>query len=148
MKDLHRNLAAMLDKHFVLQRKYFLQQSQDYGLYVGQPQVLRFVRSHPGCSQNEIAEELGVSPASIAFSTKRLQNAGFLQKVVNSLNMRSNQLYVTPEGEEILDRFQDAFDKMNGEIFEGFSREDLEQFMACIEKINHNLESKLGEDPS
>ncbi|MBR6663667.1 MAG: MarR family transcriptional regulator, partial [Alphaproteobacteria bacterium] len=49
-------------------------QSQKCGLYVGQPQILNYVYCHPGCTQNEIAAYLGVSAASVAFSTKTNNN--------------------------------------------------------------------------
>ena len=82
MNEELRELVGSLSKTFITHRKCFLKYSQKFGLYVGQPQVLNFVRKHPGCTQNEIAQALGVSAASIAFSTKRLQAAGFLQKQV------------------------------------------------------------------
>ena len=116
-----RSLIGMVSKVYITHRKCFLMQSQKCGLYVGQPQILNFVYCHPGCTQNEIAAYLGVSAASVAFSTKRLQAAGLLQKQVNSLNMRCNKLYVTHEGEEVLDRFRVVYDEMNLAMFEGFT---------------------------
>ena len=146
MKELRRDLITALDRFYIFRRKTFLNCSQAFGLYVGQPQVLYYVRCHPGCAQNEIADELGVSPASIAFSTKRLQKAGFLQKVVNNLNMRCNSLYVTPEGEDILDRFQAAYEAMNDQMFEGLSPEELKLYTELTERINQNMAGLAGEE--
>ena len=144
MKEELRVLVGALNKVFITHRKCFLQQSQGYGLYVGQPQVLNYVNCHPGCTQNEIAAALGVSAASIAFSTKRLQNAGFLQKQVNSLNMRCNKLYVTPEGQDILHQFADSFDELNNAMFEGFSEAELKQLEDFSERVNNNLEKFMN----
>ena len=113
---------------------------------MGQPQVLAFVRQNPGCTQTEIAEHLGVSSASIAFSTKRLQKAGYLMKQVNHLNMRCNKLYVTHEGEEVLDRFKDVYDEMNLAMFEGFTDEELEQLRSFTERVNKNMEKMISEE--
>ena len=146
MEELRRDLITALDKFYILRRKNFLNCSQTFGLYVGQPQVLYYVRCHPGCAQNEIADELGVSQASIAFSTKRLQKAGFLQKVVNNLNMRCNRLYVTPEGGDILDRFQAAYEEMNKRMFDGLSTEELRQYREITDRINENLSDLTGEE--
>ena len=126
MKEKLRILFRKMNRAYITHRKCFIKQSQKYGLYAGQPQVLNYVRLHPGCTQNEIASSLGVTPASIAFSTKRMQNAGFLQKQVNSLNMRCNKLYVTPEGLDNLDRFTDSFDELNQAMLSGFTEEELE----------------------
>ena len=145
MVENNRKLVGAITKVYITHRKCFLKQSQQYGLYVGQPQVLNYISQHPGCTQNEIAENLGVSAASIAFSTKRLQNAGLLQKQVNSLNMRCNKLYVTPEGMDTLVRFSEGFDKLNDALFEGFTEEELSLLADFTERANNNLEKFLKE---
>ncbi|MBQ6507931.1 MAG: winged helix-turn-helix transcriptional regulator [Flexilinea sp.] len=146
MKEKLRNLIGSMNRAFIARRKSVLKKSQSYGLYVGQPQVLAFVRQNPGCTQTEIAEHLGVSSASIAFSTKRLQKAGYLMKQVNHLNMRCNKLYVTHEGEEVLDRFKDVYDEMNLAMFEGFTDEELEQLRSFTERVNKNMEKMISEE--
>lgn len=146
MSENLRKLVGELTKAFITHRKCFLQQSQKHGLYVGQPQVLSYVRDHQGCTQNEIAAHLGVSAASIAFSTKRLQNAGLLQKQVNNLNMRCNKLYVTPEGEEVLNAFRESHDKMNNAMFKGFSEAELEQIEDNAKRVYANLEEFMKEE--
>lgn len=145
MKDHLRGLVGALNKVFITHRKAMLQKSQLYGLYVGQPQILTFIKDNPGCTQNEIAENIGVSPASIAFSTKRLQKAGLLQKQVNSLNMRCNRLYVTPEGIETLEKFGEDFDSMNQIMFDGFSEEELHRLAEFAGRVTANLEKILKE---
>ena len=146
MKEKLRILMSGLNKAFITRRKLFLKKSQAFGLYVGQPQVLNYIRQHPGCTQIEIAENLSVSSASIAFSTKRLQKAGFLQKQINSLNMRCNKLYVTPEGEAILDKFRGVFDEMNLAMFEGFTEDELNCLADFAERVNRNMEKMLAEE--
>ncbi len=146
MKEKLNKLMSALNKAFIARRKQYLNRSQEYGLYVGQPQVLNYVRQHPGCTQIEIAESLGVSSASIAFSTKRLQKAGLLQKQINSLNMRCNKLYVTPEGESVLDNFRSAYDEMNTNMFEGFTAEELDQLLDYTERFIQNIEKMTAED--
>ena len=146
MKDKLRTLIGSLNRAFITHRKFVLKKSQSFGLYVGQPQVLAYVRHNPGCTQTEIAEYLGVSSASIAFSTKRLQKAGYLMKQVNHLNMRCNKLYVTREGEDVLDRFKDVYDDMNLAMFEGFTVEELEQLMSFTERVNKNMGKMISEE--
>ncbi len=146
MKEKLRELVGSLNKVFILHRKCFLKKSQTYGLYVGQPQLLRFVRNHPGCTQIEIAESLGVSSASIAFSTKRLQKAGYLMKQVNHLNMRCNKLYVTREGEEVLDQCSEVFYKMYLKMFDGFTEEELDQLASFAERVENNMERFPAEE--
>ena len=148
MKDKLRTLIGSLNRAFITHRKFVLKKSQSFGLYVGQPQVLAYVRHNPGCTQTEIAEYLGVSSASIAFSTKRLQKAGYLMKQVNHLNMRCNKLYVTREGEEVLDRFQEVYDEMYKTMFDGFTEQEIEILRALSERAAKNLERMISEGHS
>ena len=145
MQETSRKFIRSIGRFFVLHRKYFQRQSVSFKLYPGQPAVLDCIRRNPGCTQADIAEELGVSSASIASSTKRLQKSGFLQKQVNSLNMRCNKLYITPEGEAVLNGFSDSFKNVYAGMFEGFSDEEIRQYAAFTERINQNLENKLAE---
>ena len=143
MKNKMHELIVILNKAFMTRRKAVLQKSQAYGLNVGQPQILNYVQQHPGCTQTEIAENVGVSSASIAFSTKRLQKSGFLQKQVNNLNMRCNRLYVTPEGLEVMKKYEKVYDELNLSMFDGFTREELELLESFAERVNENLEKRM-----
>ncbi len=139
------DLIGSLNKAYIAYRKAFLKKSQVHGLYIGQPSIISYVLNHPGCTQTDIANELGVSSASIAFSTKRLQKAGFLMKQVNSLNLRCNKLYVTAEGKAILEGFQKDHDELNQKIFDGFSAEEFEQLASIAEHFNTNVEKYMAE---
>ncbi len=143
MKEELRALIGLINKTSITHRKSFLKMSQVYGLYVGQPGLLSYVQKNPGCTQTEIAEHLGVSSASIAFSTKRLEKAGFLMKQIDSLNMRCNKLYVTSEGNEVMERFREGFDQLNSVMFAGFTKEELEQVASFTQRIQDNLEKDL-----
>ncbi len=143
MKQQLRELIGAMNKLFITHRKYFLKKSQSFGLYVGQPALLGFVRRNPGCTQTEIAENLGVSSASVAFSVKRLEKTGFLMKQVNSLNMRCNKLYVTSDGLDVLERFSDVYDEMNQAMFDGFSKEELDLLASFTERVQNNIEKNL-----
>lgn len=146
MKEQLRDLTNSLTKLFITHRKCILQESQACGLYVGQPQVLDYIRANPGCTQTEIANALGVSAASIAFSTKRLQASGILMKQVNNLDMRRNKLYVTKEGLDALEQFEGNSCELNEKIFDGFSTEELRQLEAFSDRVTANLEKIMKEE--
>ena len=66
-------------------------------------------------------------------------------KQVNHLNMRCNKLYVTREGEEVLDRFQKVCDEMYLTMFDGFTVEELDQFESFVERASQNMERLASE---
>ena len=64
--------------------------------------LMSYVLEHPGCTQGEIASFLYISPASVATSCKRLEQEGLLERRVDPVNRRKNQLYVTEAGAEAI----------------------------------------------
>lgn len=105
----------------------------------GQYPLLNYLSSHPGASQQELASMLFVSPASVAQSTKRLQNAGFLEKASDPDNLRKNRLRVTAAGQAVVDAFHSLMDSVDQKTFAGFSREELSQLMEMHNRMIKNL---------
>ena len=79
----------------VLRRNLFRKKSAGCALYDGQRPMMETIVCHPGCTQQELASMLCITPASVALSTKRLQKAGFLEKRRDADNQRCNRLYAT-----------------------------------------------------
>lgn len=65
----------------VLRRNLFRKKSAGCALYDGQRPMMETIVCHPGCTQQELASMLCITPASVALSTKRLQKAGFSKSV-------------------------------------------------------------------
>lgn len=114
-------------------------------LYAGQPPVLGFIHDNPGCTQNEIADFLSVTPASIAFSTKRMQKSGLIQKQVNASDMRCNRLYLTPKGQEVLESFGEEYVRINESVFKGFTETEVDYLIDLFTRLGTNLEDILND---
>lgn len=145
MENQQNAIGSLLDKFFLQRRTCMHRKASRLDLYAGQPPVLAFIMEHPGCTQNEIADHLSVTPASIAFSTKRMQKGGLIQKQVNANDMRCNKLYLTPHGKEVMEAFGTEYEKLNEDIFCGFSSDELEQFSSYIRRLQENLDKILSE---
>lgn len=142
MTSEHTQIKDLFDDFAVLYRNELRRRAAANGIYIGQPPVLNYIREHPGCTQAEIAETLQVSPASIASSTKRLQNSGMIRKQVDAGNMRANKLYISEKGDQAMEEFGKVFDSLNEEMFGAFSAEELETFCGFMERINRILGTK------
>ena len=146
MKERIKTVKAQLERFGLLHRNAVLKAVlTGSGVYAGQPPILRYIREHPGCTQAEIAETLEVTPASIAASTKRMQNSGLIFKQVDSGNMRANKLFLTPKGAELEAALRENFEAINEEMFRGFTDDELDQFASYILRLNENLEEKLSQ---
>lgn len=108
----------------------------------GQYPLLNYLSKNPNASQQDLANMLFVSPASVAQSTKRLQCAGLLEKTSNPDNLRKNRLRITPAGQAIVDSFQSLLDVVNQETFRGFSEDELNQLQEFHNRMIRNLAAK------
>ncbi|HBR03767.1 MAG TPA: hypothetical protein DD738_14290 [Ruminiclostridium sp.] len=123
-----------------LKRRIFLQKSiSEIGLYPGQPPILKYIANHDHCSQVEIAKALQLSPASVAISTKRLQKAGMLTKMVDETNLRSKKLTITPKGREKTEACHRLFREFDEKMFAHFDESELAQLKAFLDKLINNI---------
>ena len=111
----------------------------DSELHLGQLPIIEFIMKNDSCTQCEIAQELKVSPASIALSTKRLQNAGIIKKKTDKSNMRKNMLSVTEKGVALAEKYFAAFDEVNGLSYVGLSDEEKNTLCTLLDKVILNL---------
>lgn len=130
-----------LEKLYVAKRTamYGLISESPKKLYFGQMPILRYIMKHNGCTQAELAEHLGVSPASIATSTKRMQNAGLLEKRDDANNLRRKNLYITGDGIENYTYFKKVFDAFDKKVYDGISKKELDVFSRVVDKMTMNI---------
>jgi DNA-binding MarR family transcriptional regulator len=79
-------------------------ETEALGVTSHQVTLLWLVRSRPGLSLRELAEEEGISPPSLSGHVDRLEAAGLLRRVRSSDDRRRVGLELTPEGRALLKR--------------------------------------------
>ncbi|MBQ2903565.1 MAG: winged helix-turn-helix transcriptional regulator [Clostridia bacterium] len=110
-------------------------------IYRGQPEILGYLVDHGDCSQKELADSLGVSPASIATSLKRMSKAGFIERTPDENDRRINRIRITTAGKNVLLSGKSECDKIDKIMFNGFSEEEITAFSDMLSKIADNLSS-------
>lgn len=113
--------------------------SKGFGVHRGQPPILDYLCVHGECSQKEIADFLGVSPASVAVSIKRLQKSGFVEKTPDENDLRFNKIRLTSLGEDTSRKAKAAFSERDRQMFNGFSEKDIENFDGYLDRMIKNL---------
>ena len=64
-------------------------------------------------------------------------------KRVHGEDNRYNEVEITSEGEEIVKKTKELFAAADRSLFEGFTDEELDGYINCIEKIYHNIRKQL-----
>ena len=101
--------------------------------------LMAYVLEHPGCTQGEIADFLYISAASVAASCKRLEQEGLLERRVDPVNRRKNQLFVTEAGASLTRDKRAMLDRVNERTFGGIEAADLSVFARVLDQMMDNL---------
>ena len=136
--DLH-DLGARLMMLNTLRRGVVSAATADCPLYGGQFPVLESIIRMPDSTQATLAEQLHVTPASIALSTKRLEKSGLIERRVDPKNRRKNMLRATEAGVRAAEVCLRGFDEADARTFSGFSEEELAVFCGLLERMIRNL---------
>lgn len=89
-------------------------------------------------SQVQIADEMHVTPASVARTVKSLDAAGYIERS-SGKDVRRNEIRVTLKGKELIDRSHSFFRDLNERSFQGFSPEELDLLGSMLERVLANL---------
>ena len=114
---------------------------REKGLYFGQPPMLRYLREHKNATQKEMADFLHITPASVATSVKRMEEAGLVMRVADKKDARCNNLKLTKKGEKLSEYADKLFEIVDEASFEGFTDEEIDLAISFLERMNKNLEA-------
>lgn len=89
-------------------------------------------------SQKELAEHLNVTPAAVTGALKKIEKDGYVERKLGQDN-RFNELRITEKGKELVKRTHTIFSETDSSMFEGFSDEELDTYISCLEKLQANI---------
>lgn len=142
----NRELVGMLENIHLLRKIAVKRFTSSSPLHFGQVAIMRTIERNENCTQASLAQQLNVTPASVATSTKRLQKAGLITKTVDSDNLRCKRLALTDKGREAISRHIGLFEDYDRLVFKDFSEEDKLRLMEYLEKILTEMKTIEGID--
>jgi len=111
----------------------------EFGLYCGQPFVLRVLWQEEGVTHSELAEKLRVQPATMTNTLKRMEKAGFVERRHDAADQRVSRVYLTDAGRDIQDAVDGVWSELEERTFAGFSSDEVATFRQLLVHINDNL---------
>lgn len=139
MSGLYKEAVKKMVRVTLLHRYAISTSLSGMKLYRGQPEILEYLKEHGDCSQKELADFLGVTPASIATSLKRMSKSGFIERTADENDRRINRLRLTEKGREIFLAGKAECDRIDSVMFNGFSEEEITAFSDMLSRIAKNL---------
>lgn len=142
----NKQLVGMFENIHILRGLFIRRTSEKSPLHFGQFAIMKTIEQNENCTQATIAESLGVSPASVATSTKRLQKAGLITKTVDEDNLRCKRISLTDKGRSAIENQISVFREYDELIFRNFSGEEKEVLMGFLERIVGEMRDIEGID--
>ncbi len=118
---------------------------------VGQPMILFMLRNHEvaaKCDQKGFSKALGVSPATVAVSIKRMEKAGLVSKSTDPDDLRRNHLAITDKGLLLVNDCIRAFHDVDAGTFKGFSEEERIRLESSYRRMMENLVAMGAQVPT
>ncbi len=123
--------------HMFFSRHFSLLEQVD--VHPGQVPLLLTVYEESGLSQKEIANKLFVSAPTITVSMKRLESAGLIEKIPDKNDARIMRVHITQKGAETAAELHRITEKIENEMFDGFTTEEKIVFRRLLLQIRDNL---------
>lgn len=123
---------------------------QTYGLHRTQHMLLVHLLRSEGqtVSQKNLAEVFHISPAAVTNSLQKLEKKGWVSRTTSATDNRYHNIAITDAGKEILRQTRDQFIQVDAMAFAGITREELQAFSSCLQKITENLKPRMAQSLS
>lgn len=109
-------------------------------LYPGQDKFLALIKAHEGVTQKELASMHCVKPATITGMLLKLEANSYVYRIPDEADKRNIRVYLTPEGRNKAELSENFMIDLTNQMFENFTEEEIQTFLQCMDKINHNLQ--------
>lgn len=110
------------------------------GLFRGQPPVLHFLCLLGPMSQKELADRLGLSPATMTVTLKRMEKAGLIERHTDPTDQRVQLVNITEHGSAMNDAAASILSEIRDECLMGFSEQERKGILDDLERMSQNLE--------
>ena len=112
-----------------------------YGYGGGMHMIVNYVGRNPGASQEEIAAFYAADKTNVARDARRLEEMGHLRRSIHPENRRKYQLYLTAEGERMLQIIRGVYHTFAQKLAEDVAPEDWKKLELLLEQLEKNVTS-------
>lgn len=139
-------IIGMIENFHLLRKLFIRRSTSSSSLHFGQVAIMRMIAQNENCTQATLAEQLSVTPASVATSTKRLERSGFITKTVDEHNLRCKRLALTDKGRETIENHRQVFEEYDSLIFSILSEEEKQSFCNTLSRLVSKMRELEGID--
>ena len=143
--DLKRQYIAQLVESSRLLRNYIDHRAKTRGTTRAQWIVLFRLREQEGLSQVDLADVLELQPISLVRLLDRLVEHGLLERRPDPRDRRTNRLFLTKSGRQLVDDLDSLRDAIAGDVLRDVADADVESGLATLREVKDRIKA-LGEE--
>lgn len=144
--DPDRNLTAVFTDVYLRLKRYFNQQTREFGLTSTQWHVLRCLYISDGMTQTEIADLLDMGKSPLGKKIDALEAAGWVTRQADTSDRRAKRVYLTDKVDQYRDRLIQATEECTAAVIKGIDEKDAEKLIDMLLVMRGNLDRAIGID--
>lgn len=137
----------MLNTHGILLRRcqqvalaIFTEEAAELGFSPTQYSALTFIRIEPGIHQNVLGERIALDRSSVTKCVEILEGRGFIRREVDRKDKRARLMYITSEGEAVLEQVTAAATRARKRIQSAIGEAGFADFLAGLKAFSAILD--------
>lgn len=121
------------------QRSLDIELRKNVGVTLGQWRVVGALVLHPGLTQRDLAEKVGIEGATLVPIIDKMEKEGLLKRRPDSADRRVNRIYLTPKSGSLWESMIDCALKIRKSSTRGIPDSDIQITIETLRKISKNL---------
>ena len=135
----HKHIAKYISQLYRKGSSYINKEISKYGIGSGQFMFLLELYKKDGKNQEEIAEDLKMDKGTTARALKKLEEQGFLTRLRDERDKRSNKIYLSDKAKNIREDIFNILDDWNKQITRSLAKEEVKMLEDLLEKVSKNI---------
>ena len=139
---LHASLGFNVRLLDVRLMKMFAASLTKFGVTPAEATVLHVIMANPGVSHGELAETLLIQLPNMTKMLKRLEAAGFIDRLASAQDRRRVVLSLTPKARRLVLRYRRAASAHEKMAFAAFSAAERKALIGLVRRALNSLEAR------
>ncbi len=138
IKSIYR-LRSSID-NFLVQH---IEQCGAKGLMVSHGNILAQLYKKDRQPMSQIASDIGKCKSTLTVLVDKLEHAGYIRREVSTHDIRVKELCLTEKGKAFEENFWHISQKLNANLWDGFSSDEQDELLAFLSRIQGNMQKAL-----
>lgn len=145
-QDVADTVGFLISQISRVQRHRVAERLADLGLHPGQEMLLCQLWQQDGLTQSELADRLGVQPATVSKMLGRMDSAGLIAGRRDAQDGRVTRVRLTEAGRAIHRPIQEVWAAVEAETVAGFTVEERVLLRRLLMQVLQNLSQDLARE--